>query len=347
MMTRSTSETFAKEARKAMDDVCQSIDLFAGIGGIRLGFEQAFGPAIRTVFVSEWDRKAQETYTANHDTDVPITGDITQVDPSDIPDCDILMGGFPCQPFSQAGLQKGFSDTRGTLFFNIEKIIAVKRPKVFFLENVKRLRTHDNGNTFRVIKSHLEALDYTFDAAVLSAKDFGVPQNRERIYMVGFDKRYFDLPDDFHFEFPTPPKIPVKVGDILENNVPDKYTLSDKLWAGTVRRKQEHMRKGNGFGYSLFNAESPYTNTISARYYKDGLEALIEQEGKNPRKLTPRECARLQGFPESFRIVVSDSAAYRQFGNSVAVPVIKAIAGNIRKYLDVMHPLCGSSFPTS
>lgn len=315
----------------------KSIDLFAGIGGIRIGFEQAFGSKIKTVFVSEWDGKAQETYVANHGTSVPIAGDITQINPKDIPDCDILMGGFPCQPFSQAGLQKGFYDTRGTLFFNIEKIIEEKRPKVFFLENVKRLRTHDHGNTFNVIKTHLEKLDYTFDSAVLAAKDFGVPQNRERIYMVGFDRRYFNLPDDFHFEFPEPPKTPVKVGDILETDVPEKYTLSDRLWAGTLRRKEEHMKKGNGFGYSLFNENSPYTNTISARYYKDGSEVLIEQKGSNPRRLTPRECARLQGFPESFKIVVSDNAAYKQFGNSVAIPVIKAIATNIKKTLNKME----------
>ena len=315
----------------------KSIDLFAGIGGIRIGFEQAFGSKIKTVFVSEWDGKAQETYAANHGTSVPIAGDITQINPKDIPDCDILMGGFPCQPFSQAGLQKGFYDTRGTLFFNIEKIIEEKRPKVFFLENVKRLRTHDHGNTFNVIKTHLEKLDYTFDSAVLAAKDFGVPQNRERIYMVCFDRRYFNLPDDFHFEFPEPPKTPVKVGDILETDVPEKYTLSDRLWAGTLRRKEEHMKKGNGFGYSLFNENSPYTNTISARYYKDGSEVLIEQKGSNPRRLTPRECARLQGFPESFKIVVSDNAAYKQFGNSVAIPVIKAIATNIKKTLNKME----------
>ena len=315
----------------------KSIDLFAGIGGIRIRFEQAFGSKIKTVFVSEWDGKAQETYAANHGTSVPIAGDITQINPKDIPDCDILMGGFPCQPFSQAGLQKGFYDTRGTLFFNIEKIIEEKRPKVFFLENVKRLRTHDHGNTFNVIKTHLEKLDYTFDSAVLAAKDFGVPQNRERIYMVGFDRRYFNLPDDFHFEFPEPPKTPVKVGDILETDVPEKYTLSDRLWAGTLRRKEEHMKKGNGFGYSLFNENSPYTNTISARYYKDGSEVLIEQKGSNPRRLTPRECARLQGFPESFKIVVSDNAAYKQFGNSVAIPVIKAIATNIKKTLNKME----------
>ncbi len=315
----------------------KSIDLFAGIGGIRLGFEQAFGSDVETVFVSEWDNKAQETYIANHGTSIPITGDITQVDLKDIPDCDIVCAGFPCQPFSQAGLQKGFSDTRGTLFFNVEKIIEEKRPKVYFLENVKRLLTHDKGNTFRVIKEHLKALDYTFDYAVLAAKDFGVPQNRERIYMVGFDKKYFDIPDDFHFEFPTPPMTSVKVGDILEKDVPDRYTISDKLWAGTQRRKAEHIRKGNGFGYTLFNADSPYTNTISARYYKDGSEALIEQKGKNPRMLTPRECARLQGFPDSFKIVVSNNAAYKQFGNSVAVPVIKAIAKNVNKTLGALR----------
>lgn len=317
-----------------------SIDLFAGIGGIRLGFEQAFSSKIKTVFVSEWDNKAQETYTANYIDKMPIVGDITLIDPENIPNFDILLAGFPCQPFSQAGLQKGFSDTRGTLFFNIEKIIEKKRPKVFFLENVKRLRTHDKGNTFKVIKEHLEALDYTFDYAILAAKDFGVPQHRERIYMVGFDKHYFNIPEDYHFEFPEPPKIPVKVGDILEKNVPEKYTLSDKLWAGTLRRKEEHLKKGNGFGYTLFNEDSPYTNTISARYYKDGSEALIEQKNKNPRKLTPRECARLQGFPENFKIVVSDNAAYKQFGNSVAVPVVKAIAKNIKnvlKELEVRH----------
>lgn len=317
--------------------VLKSIDLFAGIGGIRLGFEEAFKSRSKTVFVSEWDSKAQETYMANHGTNVPIAGDITTINPADIPDFDICCAGFPCQPFSQAGLQKGFSDTRGTLFFNIEKIIEEKRPKIFFLENVKRLLTHDKGNTFKVIKEHLETLNYTFDYAILAAKDFGVPQNRERLFMVGFDKEYFDIPDDFHFVFPTPLNIDCKVGDVLETNVPAKYTISDKLWAGMQRRKAEHQKKGNGFGYTLFNAESPYTNTISARYYKDGREALIAQENANPRKLTPRECARLQGFPDDFKIVVSDNAAYKQFGNSVAVPVIKAIATNIKKTYDKME----------
>ena len=320
-----------------MGKVYSSIDLFAGIGGIRLGFEKAFGKSMETVFISEIDKKALETYVANHGTKISITGDITQINPKDIPDFDILLGGFPCQPFSQAGLQRGFSDTRGTLFFNIEKIIEEKRPLVFFLENVKRLRTHDKGNTFKVIKESLEALDYTFDYAILAAKDFGVPQNRERIYMVGFNKRYFSINDDFHFVFPVPPMIPVKVGDILERDVPEKYTISDKLWEGTQRRKKEHIRKGNGFGYSLFNAESPHTNTISARYYKDGSEALIEQKNANPRKLTPRECARLQGFPDSFKIIVSDNAAYKQFGNSVAVPVVEAIASNIKTTLEQLE----------
>jgi len=304
----------------------KSIDLFAGIGGIRKGFEEAFSENIETVFISEIDDWAKKTYLANYFDKFEISGDITQIEPKNIPDFDIILAGFPCQPFSQAGKGLGFSDTRGTLFFNIEGIIKEKRPKVFFLENVKRLKTHDNGNTFAVIQEHLKALNYTFDYAILSANDFGVPQHRERLFMVGFDKEKFKIDENFHFEFPEPLCQKTKVGDILEKNVPSKYTISDALWAGHQRRKEEHQKKGNGFGYSLFNAESPYTNTISARYYKDGSEALIYQENKNPRKLTPRECARLQGFPDDFIIPVSDIHAYKQFGNSVAVPVIKAIA---------------------
>lgn len=295
------------------------IDLFAGIGGIRIPFSELGG---RCVFSSEWDKFAAKTYRINYGEEP--AGDITKIETSDIPDCDIVMGGFPCQPFSQAGLKRGFSDTRGTLFFEIERIIQDKRPKAFLLENVKQLRGHDRGRTLKVIVQHLLDLDYSVDYSVLRAADFGVPQNRERIYIVGFDKRVFG--DEISFEFPTPPKTPTRLGDILETDVDDKYTLSDQLWAGHLRRKAEHQRKGNGFGYTLFNADSPYTSTISARYYKDGSEILIEQPGKNPRKLTPRECARLQGFPESFVIPVSDTQAYRQFGNSVAVPVIRAIA---------------------
>ena len=298
------------------------IDLFAGIGGIRMPFQELGG---HCVFSSEWDAPAQKTYRVNYG-ETP-HGDITKIEAESIPDFDVLLGGFPCQPFSQAGLHKGFADTRGTLFFEIERIIEAKRPKAFLLENVKQLAGHDRGRTLKVILEHLDALDYHVDYKVLRAADYGVPQNRERIYIVGFDARYFNLAEDYHFPYPLPTYEKTRLGDILETNVDDKYTISDTLWAGHQRRKIEHQAKGNGFGFSLFNAESEYANTISARYYKDGSEILIDQgEGKNPRKLTPRECARLQGFPESFVIPVSDSQAYKQFGNSVAVPVIRAIA---------------------
>ncbi len=298
------------------------IDLFAGIGGIRIPFQELGG---KCVFTSEWDKFAQKTYRVNFGEEPQ--GDITKINAKDIPDFDILLGGFPCQPFSQAGLKKGFSDTRGTLFFEIERIIQEKKPKAFLLENVKQLRGHDKGRTLKVILKHIDALNYYVKAEVLRAADFGVPQNRERVYIVGISKEHYDLPDDYDFEFPKPTYEKTRLGDILERNVDDKYTISDALWAGHQRRKKEHQAKGNGFGFSLFNNESEYTNTISARYYKDGSEILIDQgSGKNPRKLTPRECARLQGFPEKFIITVSDIQAYKQFGNSVAILVIKAIA---------------------
>ena len=307
------------------------IDLFAGIGGIRIPFQELGGEC---VFTSEWDSFAQKTYKMNFGGEV--WGDITKVDENkDIPDFDILLGGFPCQPFSQAGLHKGFSDTRGTLFFDIERIIAAKRPKAFLLENVKQLKGHDRGRTYKVIEEHLKALNYSVTSAVLRAGDFGVPQNRERIYIVGFDKDYFGLEDDFSFEFPVPPKTPTRLGDILEKNVDPKYTISEKLYEGHKRRKAEHKKKGNGFGFTLFDENSEYTNTLSARYYKDGSEILIDQGGNiPPRKLTPRECARLQGFPEEFIIPVSDTRAYKQFGNSVAVPVVRAIAKNMINTLE-------------
>ena len=302
------------------------IDLFAGIGGIRIPFQELGG---KCVFSSEWDKFSQKTYHANFG-EVP-AGDITKISTDDIPDFDILLGGFPCQPFSQAGLHKGFEDTRGTLFFEIERILNEKRPKAFLLENVKQLKGHDNGRTFRVIMQHLKALNYHAEAKILKAADFGVPQIRERIYIIGFDREHFAIPDDYHFPFPEPTGIQTRVGDILEQGVDKKYTISDKLWEGHQRRKKENRLKGKGFGYSLFNEESAYTSTISARYYKDGSEILIEQKDSNPRKLTPRECARLQGFPEDFIIPVSDAQAYKQFGNSVAVPVVRAIARQIRK----------------
>ena len=299
------------------------IDLFAGIGGIRLGFEQVFKEKSSFVFASEIDKFAQTTYASNYG-DLPY-GDITQIQPNEIPEFDILLAGFPCQPFSNAGLKKGFDDTRGTLFFDISRIIEHHKPKVVFLENVKGFKNHDKGNTFKVVKETLEKQGYKVFAEVLNAKHFGVPQNRERIYIIGF------LDHDINFEFPKPLEKTVKVGDILDKKVDDKYTISDKLWAGHQRRKLAHKAKGNGFGYSIFTHKSEYTSTISARYYKDGSEILIEQKNKNPRKLSPREAGRLQGFPNDFKIVVSDVQAYKQFGNSVAVPVIEAIARNIFK----------------
>ncbi len=300
------------------------IDLFAGIGGIRMGFEEFGGEG---VFSSEWDKFAQLTYQANFD-EIPY-GDITKIQPEEIPAFDIVLGGFPCQPFSQAGLKKGLADTRGTLFFDVARIIGHHKPKVVFLENVKRFKTHDKGNTFNIVKTVLEDFGYEVHAKVLNAKDFGVPQNRERIYIVAFLGKT-------NFQFPEPSGVKTRLGDILEENVDEKYTLSDKLWAGHQRRKKEHAAKGYGFGYSLFNEDSEYTSTISARYYKDGSEILIEQKNKNPRKLTPREAARLQGYPDDFMIPVSDVQAYKQFGNSVAVPVIKAIARNVTAELKNM-----------
>ncbi|ABB44842.1 DNA (cytosine-5-)-methyltransferase [Sulfurimonas denitrificans DSM 1251] len=304
----------------------RAIDLFAGIGGIRLGFEQAFGEKIEFVFASEIDKYARETYYANFG-ETP-HGDITQIDEKNIPPFDILLAGFPCQAFSVAGHRKGFEDTRGTLFFDVMRIAAYHKPKVIFLENVKGLVGHDKGKTFKVILETLKELGYYVEYQILNAKDYGVPQNRERIYIVGF------LDNEVEFEFPKPIEKYVKVGDILEDKVDEKYTISDKLWAGHQRRKIEHKAKGNGFGYSMFNENSIYTSTISARYYKDGSEILIEQKNQNPRKLSPREAGRLQGFPNSFNIKVSDVQAYKQFGNSVSVPVIEAISKNIFKIIN-------------
>ncbi|MDE8601474.1 DNA (cytosine-5-)-methyltransferase [Marinomonas sp. RSW2] len=336
------------------------IDLFAGIGGIRLPFQELGGEC---VFTSEWDKFAQKTYLANY-ADMP-SGDITQIKAADVPDHDILLGGFPCQSFSQAGHGKGFSDTRGTMFFEIQRLLVEKRPKAFMLENVKQLRGHDKGRTLNTIQAILrgefelevpddiplseearkalsEKLNYWVDFKVLRAADFGVPQNRERVFIVGFDKDYYSEVDIAEqFAWPEPPCIPTKLGDILEDlsNISaaaDKFTISDRLWAGHQKRKEQHKEKGNGFGYTLYNHDSDYTNTISARYYKDGSEILIDQSelGKNPRKLTPRECARLQGFPEEFIVdAVSQGQIYKQFGNSVCVDVVRAVAKSMITFM--------------
>ena len=330
------------------------IDLFAGIGGIRLPFQQLNG---KCLFSSEWDKFAIKTYASNYG-ELP-NGDITKIPTSQIPSHDILLAGFPCQAFSQAGLKKGFTDTRGTMFFEIQRILAAKQPKAFLLENVKQLKGHDKGKTLKTIleilrgenkqnipqdypvsdevrKSMNKKLNYAVDFRVLRANNFGIPQKRERIYIVGFNRDYFknthalDKKIEEMFSILEQKKSITRLGDVLEENskVEEKYTISDRLLAGHIRRKKEHKIKGNGFGYSLFNTDSPFCNTISARYYKDGSEILIDQSdiNKNPRKLTPRECARIQGFPDEFNVsAVSDVQIYKQFGNSVSVPVIREI----------------------
>lgn len=303
------------------------IDLFAGIGGIRKGFESAgqeLNTNIKCVFTSEIDKYAIQTYQANFPNSI-IHGDITQISSNDIPNHNILCAGFPCQAFSHAGLKKGFEDARGTLFFDICRILNDKKPNVVFLENVRGLLHHDGGKTIEIIKNNLINLGYKGGGRLFKAKQFGVPQNRPRIYIVGFREKNT-------FEFPQPLNTSTKVGNILEKDwekVKD-YVISEKLWASHQARKIRNREQGKGFGFQLFDENSPYTATLSARYYKDGSEVLIKTNNSlQPRKLTPRECARLQGFPEDFIIPVSDTQAYKQFGNSVAVPVIKAIAINI------------------
>lgn len=305
------------------------IDLFAGIGGMRLAFERVGGEC---VFSSEWDKYCQKTYFANF-YDNP-HGDITEISEKEIPDHDILVAGFPCQPFSIAGVSKknslgrvhGFLDkTQGTLFFDVARIISSKRPKAFLLENVKNLLSHDKGNTFKVIKQTLEELNYQVSYKVIDGKQF-VPQHRERIYIVGLDKEVYG--PNKAVDFPNLQICNKKLKDILEIDVSDKYTLSDKLWSYLQVYAAKHKAKGNGFGYGLADLNG-YTRTLSARYYKDGSEILIPQLGRNPRRLTPRECARLQGFPDSFEIVVSDTQAYKQFGNSVVVDAVEATARQI------------------
>ncbi|OFA29254.1 DNA (cytosine-5-)-methyltransferase [Glaciecola punicea] len=335
------------------------IDLFAGIGGIRLPFQAIGGEC---VFSSEWDKFAQKTYMANFGE--LAHGDITKIKASDIPSHDILLGGFPCQAFSQAGLKQGFNDTRGTMFFEIQRILAEHRPKAFLLENVKQLKGHDKGKTLKTIMEILRGenstgiptdipmsndarnalankLNYSVDFKVLRAADFGIPQNRERVFIVGFNKDHYGNSFDIqkHFKWPVPSREQTRVGDILQDitsftTQEDKYTISDKLWAGHQRRKTEHKAKGNGFGCSVYTHDSEYTNTISARYYKDGSEVLIDQSdiNKNPRKLTPRECARLQGFPENYIVdAVSHGQIYRQFGNSVCTKVVEALAAEMKQ----------------
>ena len=311
------------------------IDLFAGIGGFRIAMQNLGG---KCVFSSEWDKYSQQTYRANYG-DIPF-GDITTKEiKSFIPKkFDLLCGGFPCQPFSIAGVSKkislgrkhGFDDVKqGNLFFHIAEIIQEHRPKAFFLENVKNLVSHDKGNTFKVIKETLEGLGYSFDKRILDGKYF-VPQHRERTIMVGFDKKVFGKDISFDFDKVILPEANHKFKDILEKKVDPKYTLSEHLWNYLQNYAKKHREKGNGFGFGLVNLDG-ISRTMSARYHKDGSEILIPQKNNIPRRLTPREAAALLGYPPEFRIPfsVSDTQAYRQFGNSVVMPLIQAVGERI------------------
>jgi DNA (cytosine-5)-methyltransferase 1 len=306
------------------------IDLFCGIGGTRLAFERA---GARCAFSSEIDRFARETYEANFG-EAP-TGDITGIDSEDVPNHDILVAGFPCQPFSIAGVSKngslgrahGFQDeTRGTLFFEIARLLSHHRPAAFLLENVKNLVSHDRGRTWSMIRKVLEDdLGYFVDWRVLDARVL-VPQHRERVFVVGFRQR---IP----FAWPSIRDHHPKLRDILQKIVDPRYTLTDNLWSYLQGYARKHQELGNGFGFGLSSLDG-VARTLSARYYKDGSEILIPQRNANPRRLTPRECARLMGFPNNFVIPVSDTQAYRQFGNSVVVPLVELLAKEIVKSLD-------------
>ncbi len=310
-------------------DALRFIDLFCGIGGFRIAFEKIGG---RCVFSSDWDKFSQLTYEANFGEKPH--GDIHTVAVGDIPSHDVLCGGFPCQPFSIAGVSKknslgrlhGFDDAKqGNLFFSIADIIDFHRPAAFVLENVKNLKSHDKGRTFDVIYRTLtEHLGYTVYTKIIDAKSV-VPQHRERIFLVGFREWR-------HFDFPKFPEEGPKLGTILEAKADPKYTLTDHLWNYLQNYAEKHKAAGNGFGFGLVTGLDS-TRTLSARYHKDGSEILIAQKGKNPRRLTPRECARLMGYPESHKIVVSDTQAYRQFGNSVVVPVVEKLAKAVKEAL--------------
>lgn len=335
-----------KHDEAASSDSFKFIDLFAGIGGMRIAFENAGG---KCVYSNEWNKYSQQTYFANFG-EMP-EGDITQVNAEDIPDHDILVAGFPCQPFSIAGVSKklsmgratGFEDkTQGTLFFDVCRIIKAKRPKAFMLENVKNLKSHDKGRTFKVIEESLDELGYKVFYQVIDGQNY-VPQHRERIIIVGFDKSLFG--EDLEFDFAITPVEPRPViRDILEKEVDIKYTLSDKLWIYLQNYAAKHKAAGNGFGYGIAPLDG-VSRTLSARYYKDGSEILIEQNGINPRRLTPRECARLQGFPDSFKIPVSDTQAYRQFGNSVVVPLMSDIAKLIVAKMEAEMKISKNTLP--
>ncbi len=337
-ISRLREEANSRCAQNSNFDGFRFIDLFAGIGGLRMPFEEIGG---QCVFTAEWDRFAQQTYKANfpetEKSEHIFAGDIRPYadDPKQIPAHDVLLAGFPCQPFSIAGVSKknslgrphGFMcDTQGTLFYDVAKIIDHHRPPVFLLENVKNLERHDGGKTFATIMHVLEnELGYKVQYRVINSQPW-VPQKRERIFIVGFR----DPNMIFDFEnLEVPAGTNPTLGSILELGVDPKYTLTENLWKYLQGYKKKHQKAGNGFGFSLFES-GDVARTLSARYYKDGSEILIRQKGKRPRRLTPRECARLMGFDKpgeaDFRIPVSDTQAYRQFGNSVVVPVVRAVA---------------------
>ncbi|QDG52096.1 DNA (cytosine-5-)-methyltransferase [Persicimonas caeni] len=366
------------------------IDLFAGIGGIRIALEKAGGHCVMTSEIDKWARKTYQAYFNDGD-DHLFNEDITAIEPAEVPDHDVLAGGFPCQPFSLAGVSKknalgrshGFDDpTKGTLFFNIKKILMEKTPSAFLLENVKNLRSHDGGDTWKVIAYSLHQAGYAFTDKIIDAADV-LPQHRERVFIVGFHRETFGLGErrlDWssfwqtveegierraesyrqEYEVSADQDWPL-VKHVLEDHadVPDKYTLTPGLWEYLQEYRRKHRAKGNGFGYGMVKGDEAYTRTISARYYKDGSEALVYQgEEVRPRRLTPLECSRLQGFPKEFQKLyerteeveqpVSDTQAYKQFGNSVCVPVVEAIADPMSSFLadpEQLHALPDTDEP--
>ena len=305
-----------------------SLDLFAGIGGMRIGLEKAlkkYQLKHSCVMASDIDKYAKETYLNNFPA-TPFIGDISDLSTANkikkiIPEHKILLAGFPCQPFSRAGHKKGLEDTRGTLFYYIAKILAHKKPEAFILENVRGLKEHDKGKTLEIILKVLRKNYYVPDPKVLNSKDFGLPQNRARIFFVGIKKDRYKK----DFVFPVGNKKETYVGQILEKRVNKRFQISDRLWESHRKRKERNKKNGKGFGYSLFDKNDPYTRTLSARYNKDGSEILIKTT-RNPRKLTPRECANLQGFPKSFKLTVSNAQSYKQFGNAVSINVVENLS---------------------
>lgn len=330
----------------------RAIDLFAGIGGIRMGFDQAFGDDIETVFVSEFDEPACKTYRANFDDPFEIAGDITQIDASEVPDFDICLAGFPCQAFSLAGQRKGFSDdykgrARGTLFFDMLRVCVDRenKPKVIFCENVKGLPVHDKGRTLKTIVGALEEEGYAAFCKVLNSKNFGVPQNRERIYIVAFRR---DIAPE-EFAFPTHAGAKRTIRDIMEDApISSKYYLSDTYMETLRRHRARHEALGHGFGYEIRDLDGIAGTIVCGGMGRERNLIIDHREhsmipvtrikgginSEDVRKMTPREWARLQGFPDSFKLTLADTHLYKQFGNSVTVPVIRAIATRIKEVLD-------------